>query len=258
MTGRLDGCVTIVIGAGQGIGAAISERLSLEGTKLILADRNEAQVAAVAERLGAHVTPFKADLTQPADMDALAAHALKLHDRIDILVQNAGIYPPSLIEETSLEDWERVLRVNLTGSFLATKACLPAMRRQKKGRIVFTSSITGPRVSSPGMAAYAASKAGINGFIRTAALECAPDGITVNGVEPGNIMTEGLADGRSADFVAGMVASIPLGRIGQPMDVANAVLFLASDEAAFITGTTLIVDGGQIVPEARDALTAWR
>jgi 3-oxoacyl-[acyl-carrier protein] reductase len=258
MTGRLDGRVAIVIGAAQGIGAAISERLSREGAQLVLADRNADRVAALAAGLDAGALPFGADLTRPDDMAALAAVTLDRFGRIDVLIQNAGIYPPSLIEDTSLEEWEAVLRVNLTGTFLATKACLPAMRAQRYGRIVFTSSITGPRVSSPGMAAYAASKAGINGFIRTAALECAPDGITVNGVEPGNIMTEGLAAGRSDDFVAGMVASIPMGRIGQPMDVAHAVLFLASEEAAFITGTTIIVDGGQILPESRDALSAWK
>jgi 3-oxoacyl-[acyl-carrier protein] reductase len=126
------------------------------------------------------------------------------------------------------------------------------MRAQKRGRIVLMSSITGPRVSNPGVSVYAASKAGINGFIRSAALEFAADGITVNGIEPGNILTEGLSAGRSSEFVDNMVASIPLGRLGLPEDVANAALFLASDEASYVTGTTIIVDGGQILPEAKD------
>ena len=125
------------------------------------------------------------------------------------------------------------------------------MRAQKYGRIVLTSSITGPRVSSPGHGHYSASKAGINGLIRAAAVELAPDGITVNGVEPGNILTEGMQAERSPAFIGAMERSVPLGRLGTPRDVAHAVLFLASDEAAYITGTTIIVDGGQIVPESR-------
>ena len=125
------------------------------------------------------------------------------------------------------------------------------MRVQKYGRIVLTSSITGPRVYSPGHGHYAASKAGINGLIRAAAIELAPDGITVNGVEPGNIMTEGLQAERAPEYIRAMERSVPLGRLGTPRDVAHAVLFLASDEAAYITGTTIVIDGGQILPEAK-------
>jgi 3-oxoacyl-[acyl-carrier protein] reductase len=118
--------------------------------------------------------------------------------------------------------------------------------------MVFTSSITGPRVSMPGHGHYSASKAGINGFIRAAAIEFAPHGITVNGVEPGNIATEAVRAHRSAEFIRSMEAMIPLGRLGTPRDVANAVLFLASDEAEYVTGATIVVDGGQILPEGSD------
>jgi 3-oxoacyl-[acyl-carrier protein] reductase len=118
--------------------------------------------------------------------------------------------------------------------------------------MVFTSSVTGPRVSSPGHGHYSASKAGINGFIRAAAIEFSGFGITVNGVEPGNILTEAVKTQRSAEFIASMEAAIPLGRLGTPRDVANAVLFLASDEAEYITGTTIVIDGGQTLPEGRD------
>jgi 3-oxoacyl-[acyl-carrier protein] reductase len=126
------------------------------------------------------------------------------------------------------------------------------MRARGGGRLIFTSSITGPRVTSPGHGHYAASKAGINGFIRSAALEFAADRITVNGIEPGNILTEGMRMHRSPEFIEAMAAMVPLGRLGTPDDVANAALFLASDEAAYITGTTIIVDGGQILPEGAD------
>ena len=127
-----------------------------------------------------------------------------------------------------------------------------AKKAKRYGRMVFTSSITGPRVTSPGHGHYSASKAGINGFIKSAALEFSTYNITVNGVEPGNILTESIEKQRSEAFIRGMVESIPLGRLGTPRDVAQATLFLASDEAAYITGTTIVVDGGQTLPEGKD------
>ena len=172
--------------------------------------------------------------------------------RLDIFVQNAGIYPWQLIEQTTPEDWDRVLGVNLRGAFNAARAALPVMRAQKHGRMLFTSSITGPHVTNPGHGHYAASKAGINGFIKAAALEFSGYGITVNGVEPGNILTEAIQIHRSAEYVASMEAAVPLGRLGTPRDVANAFLYLASDEADYVTGTTIVVDGGQLIPESAD------
>jgi 3-oxoacyl-[acyl-carrier protein] reductase len=174
------------------------------------------------------------------------------HGRLDIVVQNAGIYPWTLIEDTSPSEWDKVISVNLGGCFHAAQAALKPMKAQKYGRMIFTSSITGPRVTSPGHGHYSASKAGINGFIRAAALEFAGYGITVNGVEPGNILTEGVKAHRSPEFIQGMKDAIPLGRLGTPEDVANAFLFLASDEASYITGTTIVVDGGQLLPEGSD------
>jgi 3-oxoacyl-[acyl-carrier protein] reductase len=126
------------------------------------------------------------------------------------------------------------------------------MREQNYGRMLYTSSITGPHVSSPGHGHYSASKAGINGFIRAAALEFSGYGITVNGVEPGNILTEAIQLQRGPAYIAGMEASIPLGRLGTPRDVANAFLYLASDDASYVTGTTIVVDGGQLIPEGAD------
>src|SRR4029077_18517239 len=131
-----------------------------------------------------------------------------------------------MIEDISPEEWDRVLTVNLRGCFFAARAALPVMREAGFGRMIFTSSVTGPRVTSPGHGHYSASKAGINGFIRAAALEFAGYGITVNGVEPGNILTEALALHRGAAFIKGMQDSIPLGRLGSSRDVANAFLFL--------------------------------
>ena len=158
----------------------------------------------------------------------------------------------TLIENIEPDEWDRVLAVNLKGVFLAAKAALAVMKAKRYGRMVFTSSITGPRVTSPGHGHSSASKVGINGFIRPAALEFAIYGVTLNGVEPGNILTEGVKAHRSAEFIRMMEEAVPLGRLGTPRDIANAVAFLASDEASYITGTTIIVDGGQILPEGKD------
>ena len=157
-----------------------------------------------------------------------------------------------MIENISPEEWDKVLAVNLKGTFLAARAALPHMKAQRSGRMVFTSSITGPRVTSPGHGHYSASKAGINGFIKAAALEFSGYGITVNGIEPGNILTSGMQMHRSEAFIKSMEAAIPLGRLGTPRDIANCALFLASEDASYITGTTIIVDGGQTLPEGAD------
>lgn len=253
MAGRLEGRTAILIGGAVGIGRGVASRLVEEGASLIVGDLDEARGRALMDGLGLDRGQFrKVDVAMEADCEALAALAVERFGRIDILVQNAGIYPVSLIAETSVAQWDHVLAVNLRGAFVSTKACLPAMRRQKYGRIVLTSSITGPRVVSHGLSAYASSKAGINGFIRAAALELALEGITVNGVEPGNIVTEGLREGRSAGFMKSMEQSIPMGRLGAPSDIAGAVAFLASDDAAYVTGTTVRVDGGQTLPESKD------
>ncbi len=250
MAGRLEGQSALVIGGARGIGEAIAQRFVEEGARVTVADWLEAPGEATAARLGGNFV--KVDISQMADAEAAVAKASEATGRLDILVQNAGIYPYTLIEHISPQEWDSVLAVNLKGTFLAARAALVPMKAQRSGRMIFTSSITGPRVTSPGHGHYSASKAGINGFIKAAAIEFANYGITVNGVEPGNILTDGMKAERSADFIAGMEASVPLGRLGTPRDIANAFLFLASDEAAYITGTTIIVDGGQTLPEGPD------
>lgn len=250
MGGRLDGKVALIVGAARGIGKGIALRFAEEGARLVLADSEQTAGAATAAELG---VPFIAtDISRMADAEAAVALAVKEHRRLDIIVQNAGIYPWQLIENTSPDDWDRVMAVNLRGSFNAARAALVPMKAQGSGRILFTSSITGPHVTSPGHGHYSATKAGINGFIKSAALEFSGYGITVNGVEPGNIMTEAIREQRGAAFIKSMEDAIPLGRLGSPRDVANAFLFLASDDAAYITGTTIVVDGGQLLPEGAD------
>ncbi len=251
MTGRLAGKRALVIGATRGIGTGIAERFVEEGAAVVIADRDTAGEA-TARRLGSGTSFVAADISLPGDAARAVAETVRRLGGLDILVQNAGIYPWTLIEHTEPEEWDRVLGVNLKGTFLAARAGMPAMRGQGSGRMIFTSSITGPRVTSPGHGHYSASKAGINGFIKAAAIEFAPFGITVNGVEPGNILTEGMQAERSPAFIRSMTDAVPLGRLGTPRDIANAVLFLASDEASYITGTTIVVDGGQTLPEGKD------
>ena len=250
MTGRLAGKVALVIGAARGIGAGIAERFREEGARLVIGDSEADAGQATATRLGG--TFVATDISKKADAERAVATALDAYGDLHIVVQNAGIYPWQLIENTSPEDWDQVMGVNLRGCFNAARAALPQMKKQGSGRILFTSSITGPHVTSPGHGHYSATKAGINGFIRSAALEFSSYGINVNGVEPGNILTEAVMRARSEAFIRGMEDSIPLNRLGSPRDVANAVLFLASDEASYITGTTIIVDGGQTLPEGKD------
>lgn len=253
MSGRLEGKVAIVIGSARGIGRAVADAFGGQGAKLALVDWNEdegrrTEAALIAE--GFEAIFIRADVSSHHELKAMVEAVLGRFGRIDVLVQNAGIFPQTLIEDITETEWDKVLGVNLKGTFLAVQACLPTMKAQAYGRIVLTSSITGPRVGQPRNAHYSASKAGMNGFMRTAAVEIARHGITINAVEPGNILTEGIAaGGHNEAFFREQEAAIPLGRLGLPGEVAWAHVFLASDEAAYITGQSIIVDGGQILPE---------
>ena len=250
MNKRLEGRVALVIGAARGIGAGIAERFAEEGAKVVIADNLVELGQETAERLDGSF--ININVSKFEDNQAAVSLATSTYGGLDILVQNAGIYPWTLIENISPEEWDDVLAVNLKGTFLSARAALPAMKARGGGRMVFTSSITGPRVTSPGHGHYSASKAGINGFIKAAALEFSGYNITVNGIEPGNIITEGITQHRSAAYIKSMADAVPMGRLGTPQDVAGAALFLASDDASYITGTTIIVDGGQILPEGND------
>ncbi len=180
----------------------------------------------------------------------MAAEAAGRWGRIDILAANAGIFPHIPLADVGVADWNRVMAINVTGAVLAIQACVPRMTERGYGRIVLTSSITGSVVGQPGYTHYGASKAAMLGLMRSAALELAAAGITVNAVLPGNIATPGFAD-LGAEHERRMLAAIPVNRFGQSSeDVGWAVRFLASREAAYVTGQTLIVDGGQVLPES--------
>ena len=250
MTKRLEGLSALVIGAARGIGEAIAQRFAEEGAKVMIADIEAGAGQATAKRLGSRF--IATDISQRRDAERAVNETVLAYGTLDILVQNAGIFPWTLIENIEPEEWDKVMGVNLRGTYLAARAALAVMKPKRAGRMIFTSSITGPRVTSPGHGHYSASKAGINGFIKAAALEFSNYGITVNGIEPGNILTEGMKQQRSPAFIRAMEESVPLGRLGTPRDIANAALFLASGDASYITGTTITVDGGQTLPEGAD------
>jgi 3-oxoacyl-[acyl-carrier protein] reductase len=250
MTGRLQDRVALIIGAARGIGEGIAERFVEEGAKVVIADTEVEAGRETAKRLDGIF--IETDISLMEHAERAVRTAVEGFGGLDILVQNAGIYPWTLIEKISPDEWDKVLAVNLKGTFLAARAAVPHMKAKRSGRMIFTSSITGPRVTSPGHGHYSASKAGINGFIKSAALEFSGYGITVNGIEPGNILTSGMKMHRSEAFIRSMEEAIPLGRLGSPRDVANCALFLASEDASYITGTTIIVDGGQTLPEGAD------
>jgi 3-oxoacyl-[acyl-carrier protein] reductase len=249
--GRLDGKVAIVTGSGKGIGEAIAYRFSSLGARVVINARSADDVERVTAELtkqGAEAYGIIADIGAVDGVTALIAGTVDLCGGIDILVHNAGIFPYAPIETMDDASWQQVIEINLSSAFRLSKACLPVMRERGSGRILFTSSIQGNRAAVPGCAHYAASKAGLNGFIKSAALEFARDGITVNGVEPGLTLTSGVEQAISAERRDKMAQSVPLGRWGSVQDVAAAMSFLASDEAGYITGQTLVIDGGATLP----------
>jgi 3-oxoacyl-[acyl-carrier protein] reductase len=246
----------VVTGASKGIGKGIATVFASKGANVLVVSRNEGPAQRTADQIkknGGTAHIFCGDVASWKDMQEMASAAAKLYGGIDVLCCNAGIFPSTKIESMAEGDWDQVLDVNLKGTFLAIKACLPHMKKKSGGRIILTSSITGPVTGYPGWSHYGASKAGMLGFIRTAAIELASSNITINAVLPGNIMTEGL-ENLGADYLDKMKKAVPLGRLGTVEDIANAMLFFASAEAGYITGQTLIVDGGQILPESLEAL----
>ena len=249
----LAGKTVIVTGASKGIGRGIARRFGEAGLNVLVVSRNLGEASAVAAEIGPHASGFAADVSSAEGCEAMAAAALERYGAIDVLCANAGIFPAAKLGEMTAADFDHVIGTNLRSSFLSVSAVLPQMKKQKQGRIVLTSSITGPITGFPGWSHYGASKAGQLGFMRTAAIELAPWNITVNAVMPGNIMTEGL-EGNGPDYIAAMEASVPLKRLGTPTDIANAALFFASEEAAYITGQGLSIDGGQVLPESLMAL----
>ncbi len=256
----LSGRSVLVTGGTKGIGKGIAAAFAAEGASVAIAgrdpaagDKAAADLAAAAAAGGGSVTYLPADVSDPASCAALVAVAIERAGGLDVLCCNAGIFPAAPLREMTPEQLDEVLGVNLKGTIYAVQAAIPALEQSHHGRVIVTSSITGPITGYTGWSHYGASKAGQLGFIRSAALELAEARVTVNAVLPGNIITEGLGD-LGEDYLRTMEAAIPLGRLGSIEDIAHAALFLASDEASYITGQTLVIDGGQTIPESLEAM----
>lgn len=244
---RIDGKRALVTGAGRGIGAAIAHSLAAAGATVvvndIVAERADAVAAAIGRQYGGAVA-IQADTADPQQAAILFERAVAEIGGLDVLVCNAGITLPKTISETTLDEWELVLRTNLTGSFLCAQRAFEIMQRQGSGgRIVFIGSVTGQQGALQGHVAYGASKAGVHGLAKTLARTVAPLGITVNVIAPGPIETEMLRGAHSAAVLAKIANTMPLG-LGSVDDVAAAAVFLASEAARHLTGTTLDLNGG--------------
>lgn len=253
MFGRLEDKVAIVTGGGQGIGAGIAKVFAAAGARVMIATRTarhgEATVAAI-ENAGGTAALCAVDIGQLANVERAVSETVDKWGGIDIMVHNAASFLGGPVEAYSEDDLETVLSVNLKACFRLSKAVIPMFRKRGNGRLLFTSSVTGPRVVMPGTSYYAASKGGMNAFIRTAAIELARDNITVNGVEPGYIRTAAMEILADEEGLKKMANYIPAGYIGDPEDIAYCMLYLASDEARYITGQTICIDGGSTLPES--------
>jgi len=239
----LEGKVAVITGAARGIGRAIAEALAAAGCKVVISDIQGAEEAAQEiQARGAETLGLSVDVTQAESVEQMLKSTLEHFGRLDILVNNAGITRDGLLMRMKEADWDLVLSVNLKGAFLCCKAACRALMKSPSGRIINIASIVG-QIGNAGQANYSASKAGLIGLTKTLAKEFASRNVTVNAIAPGFIQTA-MTDQMPEKAREQLLGSIPLGRMGQPDDVAAAVAFLASEEAAYITGHVLNVDGG--------------
>lgn len=243
----------IVTGGSKGIGRGIATVFARQGARVTIAARGEADLKKAADEIEGDVRIEVCDVRDWASVKAMVDSTAAAQGGLDVMCANAGIFPQTKIVDMDPGEWDHVLATNLRSSFLSVKAAIPHFEKAGKGRVVLTSSITGPITGFPGWTHYGASKAGQLGFLKTAAMELARYNTTINAVMPGNIYTEGLQD-LGQDYLDTMAASIPLKRLGSVEDIGNAALFFASDEAGYITGQQIVVDGGQILPESLEAI----
>ena len=253
MTQSLQGRSVAITGGSKGIGKGIAKVFAAAGAKVAIIARHVDHADKAAAEIGYGAIGVAGDVTSKANMENAFAEIAKRLGGLDVLCANAGIFPQARLEEMTEAQWDETQTTNLKGTFLSVQAAVPYLKMSDQGRIVITSSITGPVTGFPGWTHYGASKAGQLGFMRTACIELAKYGITVNAVMPGNILTEGMIEMGEA-YIQTMTNSIPLKKLGSVEDIGHAALYFASKEASYVTGQTIVVDGGQIVPESLDAL----
>jgi 3-oxoacyl-[acyl-carrier protein] reductase len=251
----LTGRTVLVTGGTKGIGKGIARVFVRAGANVVLVGRGAEAGEAAAEELGSRAAYVAADVGVAADCERMAAETVERFGGIDVLCANAGVFPDAKLEDMTEADIDVIFATNVKGTMLSVKACMGALERSGHGRVIVTSSITGPITGYPGWCHYGATKAAQLGFLRTAAIELAPKGITVNAVMPGNIETEGL-DELGPEYREKMESSIPQRKLGTVEDIGHAALFFATDEAGYITGQTIVVDGGQVLPESMMAMEA--
>jgi 3-oxoacyl-[acyl-carrier protein] reductase len=241
--------VAIITGAGQGIGRGVASNFACEGGKIVVVDikrESTEETVRMIESKGLEAIPFVADVSRIEDVKKLVRKTVDLYGRIDILVNNVGIYPVTLMVDMTEEEWDRVILIDLKTVFICSREVIPFMIKQRAGKIVNIASVTGPVVGYPGQTHYSAAKAGVVGFTRSLALELAKYNINVNAIAPGVVTTPGV---QSLDQFVRMAEANPLKRLGTPLDVANAALFLASERSDYVTGQIIVVDGGNSIQE---------
>ena len=253
MLTSLKGKSVIVTGGSKGIGRGIATVFARQGARVTITARGEATMQKAAAEIKGDVSYEVCDVANWENVQAMVANVAKNKGGVDVMCANAGVFPQTKIIDVDPAEWDDVIATNLRSSFLCVKAVIPHFEKVGKGRVVLTSSITGPVTGFPGWSHYGASKSGQLGFLKTAAMELSRYNTTINAVMPGNIYTEGLQD-LGQDYLDTMAASIPLKRLGVVEDIGNAALIFASDEAAYITGQQIVIDGGQTIPESLEAI----
>lgn len=244
---KLDGQIAVVTGGASGIGKGIVTSLTKAGANVMILDLDEDNGTKLAQEVNGQF--FKTDVTNEQSVQKVIDKIVQDHQKIDILAANAGMYPQVMIEDMTEQDWDRVFNLNLKGMFFTVKPVLKVMKDNGYGRVILTSSVTGDITGYPGGAAYGATKVGALGFMRSAAMEYAKYGITVNAVQPGIILTEGLKR-QLGELSESAAQYIPMRKLGEPEDIGAAIVFFAAKEAKYITGQSVVVDGGQVLPES--------
>ena len=246
----------IVTGGSKGIGLGIAKVFASKQAKITIFCRGEDAAKSACKQInddGGQADYMICDVSDWNNVESAVNTVADKHGGLDIMCANAGAFPQTKIVDMDPTEWDQVMANNLRSAFLCVKASIPHFEKSGKGRVILTSSITGPVTGYPGWSHYGASKSGQLGFLKTAAMELSKYNTTINAVMPGNIYTEGLQD-LGQDYLDTMAASIPLKRLGAVEDIGNTALFFASDEASYITGQSLVVDGGQILPESLEAM----